>query len=80
MLEITLKKGLVGKPANQRRIVAALGLHKFGSSVKRHASPTITGMVTKIAHLVTVKECKESKEVSAKTHTKTASTAAKAKK
>ena len=59
MLEITLKRGLIGKPANQRRIVAALGLHKFGSSVKRHASPTINGMVKKIEHLVAVRECKE---------------------
>ena len=60
MIEITLKRGLIGKPANQRKIVAALGLHKFGSSVKRKASPTITGMVRKIEHLVSVCECKES--------------------
>ena len=59
MLEIRLKKGLVGKPANQRKIVAALGLHKFGSSVKHKSSPTITGMVKKIGHLLDVRECKE---------------------
>lgn len=59
MLEITLKKGLIGKPASQRRIVAALGLHKYGSSVKHYASPTIKGMIKKIEHLVAVSECKE---------------------
>ena len=61
MLEIILKKGLIGKPANQRKIVAALGLHRYGSSVKRNASPTIKGMIKKIAHLVTVNELNESK-------------------
>ena len=59
MLEITLKRGLIGKPAKQRRIVAALGLHKYGSSVKRKASPTITGMLNKIEHLVSVCEIQE---------------------
>ncbi len=60
MLEITLKRGLVGKPEKQRKIVAALGLHKYGSSVKHTASPTINGMLKKIEHMVTVRECKES--------------------
>ena len=58
MLEITLKRGLVGKPAKQRKIIAALGLHKYGSSVKRAASPTINGMLKKIDHLVTVTDSK----------------------
>ena len=61
MLEITLTRGLVGKPEKQRKIVAALGLGKYGSSVKHHANPAINGMLKKVAHLVTVTECKESK-------------------
>jgi len=56
MLEITLTKGLVGKPATQRKVVEALGLTKYGSTVKRSKSATICGMVNKIHHLVTVKE------------------------
>jgi len=60
MLEITLKRGLIGKPANQRKIIAALGLHKYGSSVKRNNSPTIAGMLKKIKHLVAVRESSES--------------------
>jgi len=57
VLEITLKKGLIGKPATQRKVVEALGLTKFGSSVKHSKTPTIVGMVNKVHHLVTVKEC-----------------------
>ncbi len=55
-LEITLTRGLVGKPATQRRVVEALGLSKYGSSVKHAKTATITGMVNKVHHLVTVKE------------------------
>ncbi len=56
MLEITLTRGLVGKPATQRKVVEALGLTKFGSSVKHAKNATIVGMVNKVHHLVTVKE------------------------
>lgn len=53
-LKITLTRGLVGKPETQRSVVRALGLKKFGSSVVHSASPTITGMLRKVHHLVTV--------------------------
>ncbi len=56
MLEITLIKGLVGKPATQRKVVEALGLTKYGSSVRHSKNPSICGMVEKIHHLVTVTE------------------------
>lgn len=56
MLEITLTRGLVGKPATQRKVVEALGLTKYGSSVKHAKNATIVGMVNKVHHLVTVKE------------------------
>jgi large subunit ribosomal protein L30 len=54
MLKITLTQGLVGKKGTQRRVVSALGLRKYGSSVVRADSPTIRGMVNKVSHLVTV--------------------------
>ena len=54
MLKITLSKGLVGKLTTHRKVVTALGLKKFGSSVVHSDSPTIRGMVQKIRHLVTV--------------------------
>ena len=74
MLEISLKRGLIGKPASQRKIVAALGLHKYGSTVRHHANPAINGMVKKIAHLINVRECKDTAvkpKPEAKTSTKT---------
>lgn len=66
MLKITLNKGLVGKTKEQRRVVTALGLGKFGSSVVHHDSPTIRGMVNKISHLLKVEEGDAKKETKAK--------------
>ena len=54
MLKITLTSGLVAKQRTQRRVVQALGLGKYGSSVVRYDSPTIRGMINKVHHLVTV--------------------------
>lgn len=54
MLQITLTKGLVGKTKIQRKVVAALGLGKYGSSVLRQDSAVIRGMINKVSHLVTV--------------------------
>jgi large subunit ribosomal protein L30 len=55
-IKITLKKGLVGKLGTHRKVVDALGLGKFGSSVVHSDSPTIRGMVRKIIHLVEVEQ------------------------
>lgn len=54
MLKITLTSGLVGKKETQKRVVAGLGLRKFGSSVVHQDSPTIRGMINKVSHLVEV--------------------------
>ena len=54
MIKITLTSGLVGKTEKHRKVVKALGLRKYGSSVVRADSPTIRGMVNKVHHLVTV--------------------------
>ena len=54
MLKITLKAGLVGKMDKHIRVVRALGLRKFNSSVVHADSPTIRGMVRKIVHMVEV--------------------------
>lgn len=55
-LKITLTSGLVGKKTTQRKVVEALGLKKYGSSVVHFGSPTILGMINKVHHLVTVVE------------------------
>ena len=54
MLKITLTSGLIGKKETQRKVVSALGLGKYGSSVVHADSPTIQGMLRKVHHLVTV--------------------------
>lgn len=59
MLKITLTKGLIGKKDTQKKIIKSLGLGKYGSSVVHSDSPTIRGMVNKVAHLVSVTEVAE---------------------
>lgn len=55
-LRITLVRSTIGRPADQGRTVASLGLRRLHSSVERPDNPSIRGMVTKIRHLVRVEE------------------------
>ena len=56
VLRITLVRSTIGRPADQGRTVASLGLRKLNASVERPDNPSIRGMVTKIRHLVEVEE------------------------
>lgn len=80
MLKITLTRGMVGKKETQIKVVRALGLGKYGSSVVHADSPTIRGMVTKVSHLVSVEtvEGGEHKEKAAKAKKPAAKSAEKA--
>jgi large subunit ribosomal protein L30 len=55
-LQITLKRSLIGRPETQRQTVRTLGLRKLNQSVVHQDNPAIRGMVTKVSHLVEVKE------------------------
>jgi large subunit ribosomal protein L30 len=55
-LTITLKRGYPGVPEKQRRILQALGLRKRHQTVIKDNLPSIRGMVTKVVHLVEIKE------------------------
>jgi large subunit ribosomal protein L30 len=55
-LEITLTRSLIGRPEDQRVTVNTLGLRKMHQTVVLEDNPAIRGMITKVAHLVTVKE------------------------
>lgn len=55
-LAITLTRSLIGRPQDQRNTVNALGLRKVNQTVEHEDNAAIRGMVTKVAHLVTVKE------------------------
>ena len=56
VLRITLVRSTIGRPADQGRTVASLGLRKLNGTVERPNNPSIRGMVTKIRHLVEVEE------------------------
>ncbi len=63
MLKITLNAGKIGKKDTQLKVLEALGLRKFGSSVVRPSSPTIKGMLDKVGHLVEITEVPDSTPV-----------------
>jgi large subunit ribosomal protein L30 len=55
-LQITLTKSVIGAKPNQRKVVEALGLRKLNQTVEQADNAAIRGMITKVAHLVTVEE------------------------
>ncbi len=57
-LKITQVRSVIGRPANQRRVVAALGLRRREAVVVHNDTPAIRGMVFKVRHLVSVEEVK----------------------
>ena len=63
-LKVTLKKGLVGRPEDQRGTVRALGLKRIGHTVVKDDRSEIRGMIFKVKHLVSVDEIPEGKAVS----------------
>ncbi|MBN1487186.1 MAG: 50S ribosomal protein L30 [Anaerolineae bacterium] len=56
MLRITLVRSPIGYSGRQKDTVKALGLRKLNQVVVRPDNPAVRGMVTKISHLVEVKE------------------------
>lgn len=65
-LKITLRKGVVGRPADQRGTVRALGLKRIGQTVEKDDRPEIRGMIFKVKHLVDVEEPPAGKKASKK--------------
>lgn len=53
-IKVTQVKSNIKRPEDQKRTLAALGLHKIGQVVEHEDSATIKGMVNKVKHLVTV--------------------------
>lgn len=58
-LRVTQIKGLVGRPADQRGTIRALGLKRIGHTVEKEDRPEIRGMIFKVKHLVKVEEVAE---------------------
>ena len=55
-VKITLVRSTIGRPQDQKRTVAGLGLRKLNHSVVQPANAAILGMVRKVAHLVHIEE------------------------
>ena len=55
-LHITLRKSLIGRREHQRLVLAGLGLRRIDQSVVRDDTPTVRGMIAKVAHLVEVQQ------------------------
>lgn len=55
-LKIKLKKSATGRPPQQRKIVAGLGLKRLNQTVERPNTREIRGMIKKVIHLVEVEE------------------------
>ncbi|AKF94189.1 MULTISPECIES: 50S ribosomal protein L30 [Brevibacillus] len=58
-LQITLKRSLIGRPADQKETVKALGLRKIRQTVEKEDNVAMRGMIFKVKHLVDVKEIGE---------------------
>ena len=53
-IKIKQIKNKIGAPADQKRTLQALGLHKISQVVEKEDNPVIRGMIRKVHHLVTV--------------------------
>lgn len=53
-IKIKQTKSRIGRPADQKRTLDALGLRKMNHVVEKEATPSILGMVNKVRHLVEV--------------------------
>ncbi len=55
-LKVTQTKSVIGGKQNQRDTLRTLGLKRIGHTVVREDSAQVRGMITTVAHLVTVEE------------------------
>jgi len=55
-LKVTQKKSGIGGKQNQRDTLRTLGLKRIGDTVVKEDRPEFRGMVSTVAHLVTVEE------------------------
>ena len=55
-LRIKQVRSIIGRPARQKRTMAALGLRRINHSREVVANPQVLGMIEKVKHLITVEE------------------------
>jgi large subunit ribosomal protein L30 len=59
MLKITLKRGHIGIPEKQRKVLLALGLKKIGKAVTRRDDEATRGMIDRVPHLIIVEKAED---------------------
>ena len=57
-IKIKQVKSRIGAPADQKRVLDALGLRKINQTVEHDDSAIILGMIAKVKHLVKIEEVK----------------------
>lgn len=55
-LKIKQVRSIIGRPARQKRTMAALGLKRINHVREVVANPQTLGMIEKVKHLITVEE------------------------
>jgi len=55
-IRLTLRRSLIGRPEEQRRIVRALGLRRVGASRVHVRTPGVLGAARQVAHLLSIEE------------------------
>lgn len=58
-LEIRQKRSAIGEKKGAKQSLSALGLRRTGQIVSHEDSPTVRGMLRKVAHLVVVTDGKD---------------------
>ena len=53
-IKIKQVKSRIGAPADQKRTLDALGLHKLKRVVEHEETPSILGMIEQVKHLVAI--------------------------
>ena len=56
IVAITQTKSTISQTLRQKRTISALGLGKINRSVEKELSPQVAGMISKVNHLIEVKE------------------------
>lgn len=56
IVRITLVRSPIGYSERQKATVRALGLRRLNQTVEHQDSPTLRGMLAKVAHLIEVEE------------------------
>lgn len=55
-IKITLKRSVIGEKPKNRATVFSMGLRRRNQTIELEDSPSLRGMLAKVAHLVTIEE------------------------